>query len=111
MALGHHAWYNGSKGYPDEYKRTESPCRCVVDVITLASFLTRKMDSDGLSYRTGGAFDEAVAVAVRGEGSRFYPPLTVSLQDHELQGKLREIFQNGVEEACRRLYDGTYYVE
>lgn len=111
LALGHHAWYNGSKGYPDEYKRTESPCRCVVDVITLASFLTRKMDSDGLSYRTGGAFDEAVAVAVRGEGSRFYPPLTVSLQDHELQGKLREIFQNGVEEACRRLYDGTYYVE
>ena len=109
LALGHHVWYNGAKGYPDEYRRTESPCRCVVDVITLASFLTRKMDSDGLSYRTGGALDEAVAEAVGEEGRRFYPPLTVSLQGRKLQENLREIFQNGVGEACRRLYDGTYY--
>lgn len=111
LALGHHAWYNGAKGYPDEYKRRESPCRCVVDLITLASFLTREMDSDGLFYRTDGMFDEAIAEAVREEGHRFYPPLTVSLQNVELQKKLREIFRNGVKEACRRLYDGKYGID
>ena len=27
MALGHHAWYDGSGGYPDSYVRLECPCR------------------------------------------------------------------------------------
>ena len=34
VALGHHAWYDGScHGYPETYRRLECPCRQMVDVI------------------------------------------------------------------------------
>lgn len=110
LALGHHAWYNKAEGCPKEYKRTQCACRCAVDVVALAVFLAKRMDADGLGYRTGGVFDDVVSQAVKEEGRRFYPPLTVNLQNSGLQKKLREIFTNGVEEACHRLYEENYTV-
>ncbi len=36
-ALGHHRYYNGKGGYPEEYVRHRSACRQVVDIVSIAS--------------------------------------------------------------------------
>ena len=81
VALGHHAWYDGSGGYPDSYVRLECPCRQMVDIIGLVDWL------DNVTYTTHRytgmkkTFPEAVREAIRLGGKRFSPLLTARLRD------------------------------
>lgn len=34
--LGHHKWYNGKGGYPEDFDNTKSPKRILIDIITLS---------------------------------------------------------------------------
>ena len=80
VALGHHAWYDGSGGYPDSYVRLECPCRQMVDIIGLVDWL------DNVTYTTHRytgmkkTFPEAVREAIRLGGKRFSPLLTGRLE-------------------------------
>ena len=46
IALGHHAWYSGNGGYPEEYVRTESPYRQMTDVAAAAVWLQEHYSGD-----------------------------------------------------------------
>ena len=35
--LGHHKWYNGKGGYPNDFDNTKSPYRFMIDIITRAT--------------------------------------------------------------------------
>lgn len=104
-ALGHHAWYDGSRGYPESYRRLDCPERQMVDVISLVDWL------DGVTragwIRTGRklSFDQAVEEAVALEGRRFSPLLTARLRDAGTAECLRAALEEGQRAACRRMYD------
>ncbi len=105
VALGHHAWYDGSGGYPDSYVRLECPCRQMVDIIGLVDWL------DNVTYTTHRytgmkkTFPEAVREAIRLGGKRFSPLLTGRLEDPAVERKLAEALEGSRREAYRRLYE------
>lgn len=105
-ALGHHSWYDGSRGYPETYKRLECPCRQMVDVISLVDWIENVTDAQCMLTGVNLTFEEAVETAISMEGRRFSPLLTARLQDGEIVGKLREAFVQGRREARERLYRG-----
>lgn len=104
-ALGHHSWYDGSRGYPASYKRLECPSRQMVDVIGLIDWIDNSMNYAWLYGHTKKSFDEAIQDAIALEGRRFSPLLTTRLRDKEVSEKIREVFETARHEAYRCLYD------
>lgn len=105
VALGHHAWYDGScHGYPETYRRLECPCRQMVDVIGLVDWLENISHSAQAYTGLEKSFDDAVEEAVSLEGRRFSPMLTARLRDRHVVRLIRTAFEEGRREACRRMY-------
>lgn len=104
-ALGHHSWYDGSRGYPEAYRRLECPERQMVDVISLVDWLDNVTRAGWI--HTGGkmSFDQALEAAAALEGRRFSPLLTAWLRDGAAVRRLRTAFEEGWRAACRRMYD------
>lgn len=105
-ALGHHAWYDGSRGYPDHYKRLECPSRQMVDVIGLTDWLEATTNPTPQAYSgVQQTFRAAVDAAIELEGRRFSPLLTAYLRDPAVVGRLEEAYARGRRDACRVIYD------
>lgn len=104
-ALGHHSWYDGSRGYPEAYRRLECPERQMVDVVSLVDWLDNVTRAGWI--HTGGkmSFDKALEEAAALEGRRFSPLLTAWLRDSATAQRLRAAFEKGWQAACRRMYD------
>lgn len=105
-ALGHHSWYDGSRGYPETYRRLDCPERQMVDIIGLLDWIENVTDAQYLFTGTKMSYDEAVLSAVSMEGRRFSPLLTARLRDGQIVEQLKGAFAEGRAEACRLLYDG-----
>lgn len=104
-ALGHHAWYDGSRGYPDCYRRLECRSRQMVDVIALVDWLASAPETGKLRRGRDMTFDGAVQEAIAQEGRRFSPLLTARLRDAGVAGRIREALEQGRQEAYRMLYE------
>lgn len=104
-ALGHHAWYDGSHGYPRAFHRLECPSRQMVDVISLISWLENVTHTARLYTGRAREFDEAVQTAIGLEGKRFSPLLTARLRDAQTVQRIRQALVQGRENAYRRMYD------
>ena len=107
VALGHHCWYDGSRGYPEHYRRLDCPYRQVVDMIGLLAWINNVVDTARLYTGVEKTFEEAVEAAVALEGRRFSPLLTARLRDKKVTGQLKAAFEEGRREAYRRLYKDT----
>ena len=106
VALGHHAWYDGSDhGHPSSYKRLECPCRQMVDVISLVNWLENRTHSAQAYTGVEMTYEEAVEEAVKLEGRRFSPLLTARLRDRRITERISEALEEGRREAYRRMYD------
>lgn len=95
VVYGHHAWYNGMGGYPEDYVRTASPSRQMTDVMAVVAYLLDREEDPG------AALDEIRALA----HSRFSPLVVAYLEDEELRRGLRAILANE-ERYYRQLFDG-----
>ena len=104
-ALGHHAWYDGSRGYPSDYKRLECPERQMVDVISLIDWLVSVTGADRLHTGEQMTFDGAIEAAISLEGRQFSPMLTARLRDGKVVEALRGILKEGRRLACCRIYE------
>lgn len=106
VALGHHAWYDGSlHGYPAEYKRLECSWRQMVDVIALLDWLEAVTHTAQVYEGVALTYEEAVAEAVHLEGRQFSPLLTARLREHRVTELIRQSFREGCREAYRRMYE------
>lgn len=105
IAHGHHSWYDGSKGYPDSYKRLECPYRQMVDVIALTDWIDNSVENNRIRSEKNKTFDEAVKAAVSLEGKRFSPLLTARLRDGDVVEKLKNSFEKSRYEGYRNLYN------
>ncbi len=104
-ALGHHTWYDGSRGYPASYKRLECPARQMVDLIGLIDWLENKTNFAPIYGDGGKPLNQAVQEAVKLEGRRFSPLLTAFLRDPGVVEQLKQAYAQGRQDACRRMYD------
>lgn len=107
VALGHHSWYDGSRGYPESYVRLNCPYRQMVDVIGLVDWLDNVTYETHLYTGARKTFEEAVEAAVELGGKRFSPLLTERLADRTKAERLEEAFQDSRREAYRRLYEAA----
>lgn len=103
-ALGHHKWYDGSRGYPAAYARLECPARQMVDVVGLTDWLESRTSFSSVSG-VGLPFPQAVEEAVKLEGRRFSPLLTTLLRDKTVVRRLEEAFDRGRQNAYRLMYN------
>ena len=104
VALGHHSWYDGSHGYPDNYKRLEHPNRQMVDIIGLMDWMENVTGIRRLYTGVEKTYEEAVEEAIALEGRRFSPLLTTRLRDKEVAEQIRQAFADGKREAYHQLY-------
>lgn len=103
-ALGHHSWYDGSRGYPESYRRLECPDRQMVDVVGLVDWIDNSTTYAWLYGHARKDFDEVIREAVALEGRRFSPLLTTRLRDKSVTAVLREAFDTARREAYRQLH-------
>lgn len=109
-ALGHHAWYDGSRGYPSGYRRLDCPERLMVDVIGLIDWLENVTCSS--CHHTGEAqsFDEAIQTAISLEGRRFSPLLIEYFRTPGITKRIQDAFLRGRGIAFRRMYEDSHTI-
>ena len=105
VALGHHYWYDGSRGYPETYQRLECPCRQMVDIIGLLDWINNVTETARLHMGMEKTFEEAVEEAIALEGKRFSPLLTVRLRDPSVVEQVKKAYTEGRREAYLQLYE------
>ena len=104
-ALGHHAWYDGSRGYPAAYRRLECASRQLVDVVALVDWLENVTNTAVLYKGVEKSFDEAVQEAVRLEGRRFSPLLTARLRERQTVELIRSALEQGRRETAAEMFE------
>lgn len=107
IAHGHHSWYDGSRGYPESYKRLECPYRQMVDVIGLIDWIDNMLSSAWLKSGAENVFSRVIQDVVALEGKRFSPLLTARLREESTAGKLEQAFSQGRREAYRQIYEAA----
>ena len=106
IALGHHKWYDNSKGYPESFDTSKSSVKTIIDLVTCADCLDAATDTVGRSYKKGKSIEEFIDEIKAGSGTHYAPWLPELLTDpktsEDIGYMLRESRQNN--------YRDTYYL-
>ena len=94
VAFGHHAWYDGSGGYPEDYVRNESSYRQMTDVVAVIAYL-----ADLPPERLEEGFGEIQRL----ERRRFSPLVTAYFSDEQLRRDVTAVLSND-EPFARRYF-------
>ena len=81
--LGHHKWYNGKGGYPQEFDNTKSPKRIMIDIVTLADCMQAATEKVGRNYKGDKTFDVVMGEMRRDAGVRYNPDLVELIDEHQ----------------------------
>ena len=81
--LGHHKWYNGKGGYPEDFDNTKSPKRILIDIITLSDCMQAATEHIGRNYKEGKTFDMVMEEFRKGAGTKFNPDLVKFIDTHD----------------------------
>ena len=81
--LGHHKWYNGKGGYPEDFDNTKSPKRILIDIITLSDCMQAATERIGRNYKNGKNFDRVMEEFRRDSGTRYNPDLVNFIDSHK----------------------------
>lgn len=81
--LGHHKWYNGKGGYPEDFDNTKSPKRILIDIITLSDCMQAATERVGMNYKEGKTFDMVMEEFRKGAGTKYNPDLVKFIDAHD----------------------------
>ena len=104
IALGHHRWYDNSRGYPEDFDTTASPVKPIIDIVLCADCMDAATDSVGRSYRRGKTLREFTDEVLPECGGHYPPWLKDLLNDPETARSLQAL----LEEGRRETYQNTY---
>lgn len=90
ITLGHHLWYDGTKGYPMSFNIVESPVRLMIDIVTICDCLEAATDAVGRNYNPLKIFQTLMDEFDAGAGTRYNPDVIQVIHDnpelwHELE--------------------------
>lgn len=104
VALGHHKWYDDSRGYPEDFVTGKSRYKTIIDLVQCADCLDASTDTIGRSYNRGKTFDDFFAEIQEGSGTRYAPWLPELLS----KDAVREDIEFLLSEGRDRNYHDTY---
>lgn len=104
IALGHHRWYDGSQGYPEDFDSAASPLKPIIDLVLCADCLDAATDRVGRSYSRGKSLDEFIA-EIRPECGTHYPPwLAQLLTQEDAHRDILDLLTQGRLETYQKTY-------
>ena len=104
VAHGHHRWYNGKGGYPDDFDMEHSPYRTVLAIVACADCLDASTDTVGRSYKEGKTFDHFLSEVHAGNGTRYAPYMAELLADMDVRADMEMLLAKGRDENYREAY-------
>ena len=103
--LGHHKWYNGKGGYPEDFDNTQSPMRILIDIVTLSDCMQAATERLGRNYKGEKTFDTVMGEFRKDAGVRYNPDLVSFIDAHpDVAGKLAELINDGWVEIYYNIY-------
>lgn len=103
--LGHHKWYNGKEGYPNDFDNTKSPYRFMIDIITLCDCMQAATERVGRNYKQEKSFEKVMGELREGAGTRYNPDLVKLIDDiPELYKELERIAIYGWSDIYYEIY-------
>ena len=104
VARGHHKWYDGTRGYPEEYDTASSPYKIFTDIVSVADCMDAATDTVGRSY-TGSKTTESILAEIQaGGGTRYNPYIANLLGNEDFRSDIAYILKNVRNENYRKTY-------
>ena len=75
ITLGHHKWYNGKGGFPENYDNTKSPERILTDMVSLSVSVLRLTIQAASHHAKGDIAERVLAELKAGSGTQYNPEL------------------------------------
>ena len=102
---GHHKYFDGSKGYPNDFNNFKSPVKIIIDIVTIADATDAATDILGRNYTTGKTFDKLLEEFIEGAGTRYNNIIVDMIKnDQALIDELTEMTTDGRFETYRYVY-------
>lgn len=102
-ALGHHRWYDGQGGYPEEYHREEAVNAALVDILCVAHYIDRRSDVISVYQGKTASLEEVFEEIEKKSGSVLAPHFVETALG--LRREIRDILQKSRIEAYRSAYE------
>ena len=94
FALGHHKWYDGTKGYPVWYDNTKCKERTLVDIVTIADCLEAATNFMSRNYRRSKPYETMIEEFKSQAGTRYNPYVLDALINSKYYDELGERVRN-----------------
>lgn len=104
LAMGHHKWYDDSKGYPEEFHMADAKYLTLVSLLSVADCLDAATDSIGRTYKEGKSLDEVCGELEADSGTRYAPYAVELLRDPEIKNEVNRLLSEGRDENYRNTY-------
>ena len=105
VARGHHVWYDGSRGYPEDFDVSSVPEKVIIDIVTCADCLDAATDTVGRSYSRGKTMFEFARELSKGSGTRYAPFLVDLFKDKDFLADMSYLLSNGRRKNYERVYE------
>ncbi|MBQ9384463.1 MAG: HD domain-containing protein [Ruminiclostridium sp.] len=106
IALGHHRWYDNSRGYPEEFDTSKSEYKTIIDIVQCADCLDAATDTVGRSYSRSKSLRDFIGELNEGSGTRYAPWLSELFADPEICRDIEYMITSGRQQN----YRNTYYL-
>ena len=106
VALGHHKWYDDSRGYPEDFATKDSPAKPIIDIVLCADCLDAATDTVGRSYSRGKSLDAFTEELKEGQNERYAPWLLDLFSDEAVKKDIRYLLGEGRQQK----YSDIYYL-
>lgn len=105
VILGHHKYYNGKGGYPEEFDNVSCPDKFAIDLITICDCLDAATDALGRNYTNSKTVVQVLQELEEGSGSKYSPEIVEFIKSEPgLLKCLEEITSKGREETYYKAY-------
>ncbi len=108
---GHHKYYDGNGGYPEDFENTRSPYKPIIDLISVADSIDAATDILGRNYTSGKDFNTVFEELASGAGTRYSPSIIALIKhDRGLYEDLDYLTKEGRFEIYYRAYKEILYI-
>ena len=105
IILGHHKYYNDLGGYPNTFKKNESPYHFYIDLITISDCIDAATDILGRNYQNGKNFDTLYQEFKQDKGIKYNDIIVDYIGKHpKLYNELSSFTSIGRENAYYEAY-------
>lgn len=103
--LGHHKWYNGKGGYPEDFDNTKSPVRFCIDIVSLSDCLQAATENIARNYRYAKNFEVVMEELREGAGTVYNPQLVEFIDQHpDVKARLNHLITDGWIKVYYKIY-------